>query len=372
MTFISRIKPLGLLRYGTMIFALVLAGCDREQIKVQQVPKESESTGASTESASMPVNPHAGMDMGMMGAQPKLKWILPANWQEKPVSEMRVASFNAQGKAGDAADVGIIPLPSTGPEMELANLNMWRGELQLPPAQKADGEAVTIGPGQGKLFEIADGKTPGRILVAVLDRDGMSWYFKMRGGDAVVREQKPAFLDFLKSVSFEAGSGTAMAADPHASMMTQAAPAAASANPGVAVPAGWREVPPTQFLLAKYMLQGSGDATAEVSVSMLAGQGGGVMANVNRWRGQLGLSPLSEEDFSKQAQTVGVAGGQGTLVDMTGTDAKTGKPARLIGVIAPQTDETWFYKLMGDEQVVGQQKDAFTKFIQTAKFSNAP
>jgi hypothetical protein len=27
---------------------------------------------------------------------------------------------------------------------------------------------------------------------------------------------------------------------------------------------------------------------------------------------------------------------------------------------------------MGDEQVVAQQKDAFTKFIQTAKFSNAP
>jgi hypothetical protein len=372
MTLISRIKPLGLLRYGAMIFALALAGCDREQIKVQQVPKDSESNpAASADSANMPVNPHAGMDMGMTGAQSKLKWTLPAGWQEKPVSEMRVASFNAQGKDGDAADVGVIPLPSTGPEMELTNLNMWRGELQLPPAQKAESEPVTIGPGQGKLFEIADGKTPGRILVAVLDRDGMSWYFKMRGGDAVVREQKPAFLDFLKSVSFEAGSGTAMAADPHASMMTDA-PAAASANPGVAVPAGWKEVPPTQFLLAKYMLPGSGGAQAEVSVSMLAGQGGGVIANVNRWRGQLGLSPLSEEDFSKQAQTVDVMGGQGTLVDMTGTDAKTGKPARLIGVIAPQSDETWFYKLMGDEQVVAQQKDAFTKFIQTAKFSNAP
>jgi hypothetical protein len=256
--------------------------------------------------------------------------------------------------------------------MELANLNMWRSELQLPAAQKAESEPITIGPGQGKLFEIADGKTPGRILVAVLDREGMDWYFKMRGGDAIVREQKPAFLDFLKSVSFEAGTETAMAANPHASMMTEAAPAAAPANPDVALPAGWKEVPPTQFLLAKYMLQGSGDAHAEVSVSMLAGQGGGAIANVNRWRGQLGLSPLSEDDLSKQASAVQVAGGQGTLVDMTGTDAKTGKPARLIGVIAPQAGETWFYKLMGDEQVVGQQKDAFTKFIQTAKISNAP
>jgi hypothetical protein len=57
---------------------------------------------------------------------------------------------------------------------------------------------------------------------------------------------------------------------------------------------------------------------------------------------------------------------------MTGTDAKTGKKSRLIGVVAPQSGNTWFYKLMGDEQIVEQQKEAFTKFIQSAKFSNAP
>jgi len=123
-------------------------------------------------------------------------------------------------------------------------------------------------------------------------------------------------------------------------------------------------------LLAKYLIQGSGDAKAEVNVSMLAGTGGGVMANVTRWRGQLGLSPMTEEEFSKQAQTVDVAGQKGTLVDMTGTDMKTGKKARLVGIIVPQANDTWFYKLMGDEQIVEQQKDTFTKFLQTAKFGN--
>ena len=43
--------------------------------------------------------------------------------------------------------------------------------------------------------------------------------------------------------------------------------------------------------------------------------------------------------------------GKGTVVDMTGTDAKTGKKARLVGIISPQLSETWFYKLMGDEQI---------------------
>jgi hypothetical protein len=254
--------------------------------------------------------------------------------------------------------------------MELNNLNMWRGELQLPPATKADSEPVTIGPGQGKLYEISDGKTPGRIIVAVLDRDGTSWYFKMRGGDPVVREQKPAFLEFLKSVSFPAAPAMAMA-DPQAGM-TEQTPAQGGAASGAAVPAGWTEIPNPQMLLAKYVIQGNGDAKADVNVSMLAGQGGGVMMNITRWRGQLGLPPLSEEDFSKQAQIVDLAGAKATVVDMTGTDARTGKKARMVGVIAPQAGETWFYKLMGDEQTVGQQKDTFMKFIQTAKFSNAP
>ena len=377
MTLISRIKLLNLPCCGLMFFVLVLAGCNRDQVKVQEVPKESESTTPqATESGgtpAMPLNPHAGMGMDMAGtgAQSQVKWTLPSGWQEKPLSEMRVGSFNAQDKDGDAADVSIIPLPSGGPEMELANLNMWRSELQLPAADKADSQPVTVGPGQGKLFEIADGKTPGRIIVAVLDRDGMSWYFKMRGGDAVVRDQKPAFLEFLKSVSFESAPVTAMA-DPHAGMPMNTASADAPASSGGPLPAGWKELPPSQFLLAKYVIQGSGDAKAEVNVSMLAGEGGGAMANISRWRGQLGLSPLSEEDASKQVSTLDMADGKATLVDMTGTDSKTGKKARLIGVIAPQAGNTWFYKLMGDEQIVEQQKDVFTKFIQTAKFSNAP
>jgi hypothetical protein len=253
---------------------------------------------------------------------------------------------------------------------------MWREELQLPKADKADSEPITIGPGQGKLYEIGDGKTPGRIMVAVLDQGGTSFYFKMRGDDATVLDQKPAFLEFLKSVSFEAAPAMAMdspMANPNVMPTVTADPNQPLADAGVALPTGWKQVPaPAGFLLAKYDIQGSGDAKAEVNISELAGQGGGAMMNINRWRGQLGLSKLSEEDWSKEARTIDIGGGQGTVVDMSGTDAKTGKKSRLIGIIAPQAGETWFYKLMGDEQIVEQQKDAFTKFVQTAKFSNAP
>lgn len=367
-----------------MVFALALAGCDREKVTVQQVPKDADQANAMPlmsqgANSGMPANPHAGMDMTGMGggAQPQVKWTLPSGWKEKELSQMRVGSFDA-GKDGQVADVSIVPLQMpSGPKMELDNYNLWRESLELTPMDKVESVPVAIGAEQGKLYEVADSKSPKRILAAVLEKDGTSWYFKMNGDDAVVKEQKPAFIEFLKSISFAAAPATA--GNPHAGMSMpamgamDAAPADAAvtpAAPGVALPAGWKELPATQFLLAKYLIQGSGDAKAEVNVSMLAGTGGGVMANVTRWRGQLGLSPMTEEEFSKQAQTVDVAGQKGTLVDMTGTDMKTGKKARLVGIIVPQANDTWFYKLMGDEQIVGQQKDTFTKFLQTAKFGN--
>jgi hypothetical protein len=361
-----------------MIFALALAGCDREQIKVQQVPKDSEQSAQApmtTQPAAAPgmqANPHSGMDMNGVGAQPQLKWTLPGGWKEKAPSEMRAASFDA-GKEGQAADVAVIPLPTDSrPEMELSYYNMWRQSLQLPAADKVQSEPVTIGSAQGKLYDISDPKSSGRILVAALDREGTSWYFKIRGEDAVVKEQKPAFLQFLKSISFAAAP--AVAAGNPAPGMTMGQPisaetmATAVSNPSL--PAGWKEIPNPPMLLAKYVIQGDGGAKAEVNVSMLNGTGGGAMANVTRWRGQLGLAPLTEEDFSKQAQAVDVAGKKGTQVDMTGTDS-TGKKSRLLGIIVPEANDTWFYKLMGDPQIVEQQKEAFTKFIQTAKFSNA-
>lgn len=367
-------------RCGLMVLALALTGCHRDQITVQDVPKDSDSTtmpqpadAARAEQA--PMNPHAGMDMaggGAAMAMPQVKWTLPTGWQEKPLSEMRVGSFDAKG-----ADVSIIPLPSAGPQMELGVYNMWRGELQLPTADKVDATPVTVGSGQGKLYEMSGGKVPGRILVAALDKNGTSWYFKIRGDDSVVQAQKPAFLEFLKSISFEAAPATTAMTSPNASMGNGSMGMDAGSGPqtmtdaGVPIPAGWKQVPaPSQFLLAKYDIEGSGGAKAEVNVSALAGQGGGLMMNINRWRGQLGLGQISEEDFSKQAQTLDLPGGKATVVDMTGTNSKTGQKARLIGVIAPQADQTWFYKLMGDEQVVEQQKDAFTKFVQTAKFGS--
>lgn len=376
---------------AVVVLSTVLVGCNREDVKVQRVPKDeapaAQAAAPGMQSQAGPLAPgatmpsdstHAGMSMGSAAPRPNVKWSAPAGWEEKPGDEYRVVSFIIPNKEGPEANVSVIPLPSTGSEINLVNL--WRQQMGLPALTEVspkDVEAVSIGSDQGRLFDIASekailgGKAKARMTIAMLERGGTSWFFKLTGEDAFVHSQKPAFLDFLKSISFEKNASTTLSelasapvADPHAGMTTASSSSTASASNG-SLPAGWKEVPATQFLVAKYIIDSNG-AQAAVNVSMLSGTGGGLLPNVNRWRGQLGLPAITEGELTTQTQSLDVAGSKATLVDIAGASG------RLIGIVVPQGDQTWFYKLMGDAQIVEQQKDAFTKFVQNAKFSNAP
>jgi hypothetical protein len=134
------------------------------------------------------------------------------------------------------------------------------------------------------------------------------------------------------------------------------------------VPAGWQEMAAGQFLVAKFVVSGPDNDQAAINVSMSGGEGGGLTGNVNRWRGQLGLSTLAGAELDQSITSIDTTSGKASLVDFSGKDARTGQDARLVGAIVPQGGRTWFYKLMGNEKVVQNQKDAFTKFVQTAKY----
>jgi len=346
-------------------------GCNRDGVKVYHVENEDAITPPpppAAAPAAMPTTMPAGLPVPDGSTLPQLKYTLPDGWAEKTPGQMRVASFSVTATNGEVADVGVIPLPATGQEIQL--VNMWRGQLQLSAATNDDSAAVAIGSDSGKLFDIAsdapmiDGKLRARILVAMLTRGATSWFFKMTGEESFVESEKPAFLQFLKSVNFVVNS---------APMQSAVAPTASddSGKPVWMVPPDWQQVDPGVMLLAKFSI-GSGDAKADVNVSALAGEGGGLLANVNRWRHlQLGLEEVDQTSLEKLVSTFDANGNQASLVDFTGTDSKTGKSARLIGVVVPLAEQTWFYKLMGDPDIVAQQKDAFVKFVQSAKYPDA-
>src|SRR5205823_2996632 len=97
---------------------------------------------------------------------------------------------------------------------------------------------------------------------------------------------------------------------------------------------------------------------SEVTVVALPGDVGGELANVNRWRGQIALPPLSEAQLASARTTVRSRAGGAALYDFTGGgQVKTRIAAAWIKV----SGTTWFFKLMGDEKAVETAKPAFLK-----------
>ena len=366
-----------------VLLAACLPGCGRNDVQVYRVSKEESKPVAQDQSAAMPAgHPDAGES-----APPGLKYSLPTGWQETPPGQMRVASFRVNGKDGKQADVGVVPLPGLmGRDLE--NVNRWRASVGLPDVREENlsklAQPVEVAGQTGQLYEQA-GENPGsgektRILAAVSRQNNVAWFFKMSGDDELVAQQKPAFIEFLKSVSFVSGGSPAGLPPSHPPVADATMPplmSAAAASPPTGssegkpdwqVPTGWQEVAAGGFLVAKFAVSGADNAQAAVNVSMSQGDGGGLAANVNRWRGQLGLSPLVGADLTQAVSEIDTSGGKVSIVDLSGKDARTGQGARLVGAIVPQGNRTWFYKLMGNEQTVESQKNAFTKFVQTVKY----
>jgi len=203
----------------------------------------------------------------------------------------------------------------------------------------------------------------------MISREGASWFFKLRGDPEVVGTAKSAFSEFLKSVRF--GGATQEAAAPAPAPPAGAPLAGADAAPGStkwAAPANWTETDAGQMVFKKFSIAGAGDQKAAVSVSFFPGDVGGVFANVNRWRGQLGLAPIESAKLGEVTQTLETPAGSATLADFTGTDSRTGRAERLVGAIVPRGNQTWFFKLMGDAPLVGQEKDNFTRFVKGIQY----
>ena len=116
-----------------------------------------------------------------------------------------------------------------------------------------------------------------------------------------------------------------------------------------------------------FTLNGHTDGVYSVSFSP---DGGGLAANVNRWRAQLKLEALQEEEALKALRPIRVGGLPGHSLDVTGPDVPDKPATRIRVVMVKRADQTWFFKLMGPEKLVGEQAEAFDGFIKSVRFEN--
>ena len=118
------------------------------------------------------------------------------------------------------------------------------------------------------------------------------------------------------------------------------------------VPEDWTEVETTSSMrIATFRASN----TQEIAITAFPGDVGGLIANVNRWRGQIGLDSTDEAGVIEDI--VRLDGVNVIIVDLAGTSA------RLLGSIIDVGDgKTWFAKTTGPADLVEQVKDDLIAF----------
>jgi hypothetical protein len=130
------------------------------------------------------------------------------------------------------------------------------------------------------------------------------------------------------------------------------------------LPKGWTETPGTGMRFAT-LTPPSGGGKAEVSVVCLPGAAGGELANVNRWRGQIGLGPLDEKGLNASRQQAKAKAGAVAVFDFTSEGAA--QTRMVTGSLLTQDGNSWFFKLVGDAPAVGKARADFMHLLETLR-----
>lgn len=136
------------------------------------------------------------------------------------------------------------------------------------------------------------------------------------------------------------------------------------ALPAFRVPKGWQEQKVALPAATRFQIV---DGKRQASVVVIEA-GGGLAANVNRWREQLGLKALADEDAKKALKPLKVDGIDGYRFDLTGPDVPETGAVRIRAVIVVLGERVWFFKLMGPASLVENQAATFDGFIDSVRF----
>jgi len=129
------------------------------------------------------------------------------------------------------------------------------------------------------------------------------------------------------------------------------------------LPTGWSVGPENAMRKATWIVPGPNGTKAEIAVTVFPGSVGGITANVNRWRGQIGLPPADEASIAASAQEAKVGSDAGQRFILTSTDGKKATDAFLI----PKNGSTWFLKLSGDAAAVQANANTFAQFLAASQ-----
>jgi hypothetical protein len=256
--------------------------------------------------------------------EPPVEWKVPESWRSEAGDPTRDATFRF-GKDG-ALELAVTHFGAETRQL-LPNVNRWRGQIGLGAI------------GADEVAKVTSKTTVGGDKATLIDMTGPGG----KGGPKM-----PPFA--------------------HPPMDGAGGAAPARGVPEYVTPPGWQKAdrPVTRFAVAEFTI-GAGDREARATISLA---GGDPVANIQRWREQLGLPPGTEDEVKKDVRPIEVDGNPGQFVDLAGPES-AGRQ-RILGVIVVRGGQSWFIKLRGPADLVESQKAAFEAFVKSVRFGAGP
>ncbi len=263
-------------------------------------------------------------------------WTTPEGWREdaRPSTATSVAykTLLAGEHEDGPLEVTITPLPVQADEatMILDNVNRWRRQLGLA---EIAGEQVA--------------QTTERI--------------PYDGGEAIL-------VDLIGKRQPASGQPpfAAMAGGPSAAPVGPAAGPAPTGQLHYDVPPGWTAGAGSTLSLAAFDVASDGQR-AKVTITPLTGDGGDVLDNLNRWRGQVGLGPIQRDALVSQSDVIEADGRRGLYFRVLGGDLTAPDSAILVAVL-PVGGQSYFIKLIGQGALAVREEPRFKQFVESLRF----
>lgn len=129
------------------------------------------------------------------------------------------------------------------------------------------------------------------------------------------------------------------------------------------VPEGWEELPASGIRKANLKVTDA-NGSAELTVLVFPGDVGGRLANINRWRGQIGLAPSTPDELPAFTESYTISAHRGLYVKLDGAEQS------ILGGLLPFHGNTWFFKLLGDRDTVLANESAMKAFLDSVQLAD--
>jgi hypothetical protein len=289
------------------------------------------------------------------GGEPQ--WKLPEGWtQEAGGAQMRFATVKIPDSQPPLElTVAKVSWDSSGEAREmLANVNRWRGQMQLPLIGEDDLADETR-----SLKLAANQKAIAVDLTGRLKQGGMSPPLASKAGKSDLPAGHPPVSE--KTTGAKTGGGESTGAKKLAQVAT---------DPNLPftynLPNGWHSAPLKTFSVATFTIE-KDSQKVEITATPFGGGAGGLLNNVNRWRNLVHLEPVSEGELESLLNPYKVDSRAAQLVRLF-SPKNSDAPLAIVAVVADRDDTTWFFRMSGPPDFVEDQQSNFDKFMASIKF----